>query len=1734
MSLRAAHHGYAYQDLVTGLSLVDLVLGVTTSVTVDVKGFPHDLFDDLTITSHTGARVRIQVKHTTADRLLTESSFSDQNRSLRLDRIFDSVLVDLASAPETLFRIVLRDGEPDNELSQVLCAVTPDNDPGDPLTGLPTKRFRFDPDALLSHEPWSTLVARIAVDDLRLACKQLVVDTSAPSCSLSFAEPGGVERALLRRATEDLGAGRAPNTRLSPEFVARALAQAATAARSLTGDVSRESLLPELGLVTDFGAVAEGHPVDTAVAVSRPDSMSATKHQIDTTAVEGGVVVMTGEPGVGKSWICEQLAEAYLAEDWIVARHHCWLGADDVSREERVVAETVIGSLLRSLETLVPTATVGLRPRFAASEEALSIAVAQCRATLPDRRLLLIVDGLDHVDRVVGRRSNDTLDPSARLVQQLLAVSLPPGACLVIASQPGSHLALAPLASPAAGQMSLPRMTRCEVETLARKHGLLSDPRDGSDIDAIEAHKIVDLVFERSGGNALYATYLCRHAAQVSPLELPGSIVASVDLRITRLGEVPDSAQDLDSYYEHLLAGLTPDQDLAIGVVALCNFALSSEELAEALPAVAPMLSDALAKLAPVITSQPGLGGLRIHHESLSRHVLRDRPAAWLRVIREAVATWLRGRGFFADSRAFRHLPELLMAMDEYDEFVELFEPSFVPDAIRNFHPPQAIARSLALLAQACALRFDWPTLISCVEKRKALDTYVIESLPESIVPYASVVVSLLGPDVVRERLIYEGRPTFATGLGLLLCRAVDRAGGSAPWHTYVSAWSAENHASDSSSDAEKRLVALSLQLGTLRLRARGGAPPIEPSTLASRFDATKAEDLEDLIDVLSACITRTALVEAAALMTVPLKQARVYLSLAALPQDVGVGMPSPLELARSALQVAPKLDFGAYVGFGIPAQQVLDAAGISDIEGALDAATEAVVGGPNVDPGVLQRWLSLIRLGHDLDPRLGMRCLGPLNGEGFYRAWLRYVVATIGLRSDVKAGITTPAEASATVKVALAELVKESSPFTGTPRACDLYSVHPLIHDSFERSLGVIQPSDLDAVLESLLAIGDRTTTTTNFGLPENGPLTVNALLALLARISDAIGATAIHALMTVVRERRDDSHAGYGMIADFELETAAICLAAGAHEEAAECWRRACLLLASYGGHKDPTLSELTRTVPVIAALDNDSARSCLTKLVDPVYLVAQHTDGRDTSHYVDDWWRQAVTVDPAGASRGAADLLLLAPGLEDRRAHATHTQLLETLATSGDPMLVGALRLTIGDLWRDPKVDLAIVSRLETEMGKEAATDEVVTTIAHHIAASYDDQALTHSSTQPDSHASAELADVIVRLGGPTIAIEAPYAAAVSPSSRPRDASYHPANLQNRLHAAQRPILPRGRAGVVAAARDYAKKRYDDSDAAPRWDFDGFVAAVGWRVLEAVGESGADAGIEMLDDLAREVPTYSDNAVFAAVGHGLANRCDLAVASDLRTVAGHALALAYTRTRGGGGWQEFAGESGLDLWTSACQLDKRAAETVLAQAIVAAVRHDEQRTYGVTQGTIFALAAGARDEGLRSSLACWEAAFMTIRGRLPGEPVRYKHGYRPSSATDEEVLGEALATLAVSTVAQPLRGDIRRALIAAAALLTCRPTLGQTAVAHALAAKLDAGRTLWLLDLVRANAGDAALEDSLRSTVTELAQSDWLSVRALAADILESHGYEVPTAPVTAPLPKVRLGFQAMVEG
>jgi hypothetical protein len=1741
MGLRPTHVGYGYQDLLTAIRLVDVVLGRATTVVVDTKMFEGDRFDDLTSSWRTGGRERLQIKHTADERELTLESFTGDRRGLQLDKVVASVIHDLRDHTDTSYRLVVRDAEPnDPALTRVLAPVAPNADPGPVAPGMSSTRMRFDAATLRAVDPWRSSLDHVEDEELRHVCEVLVVDVGMPACSLDIRSPGPAEQVLLRRVADELGAGRPPNRHRTPEDVALALIDAAKAARSLIGTVTAPDLLPRLDLAVDFGAVHEGHPVDPTVEVTRPTVLDGVATAVDVSAERGAAVVLTGGPGVGKSWLCEQLATR-LRRSWIVARHHCWLGSADTERERRVLTEVVIGSLLRQLEAAAPEAVARVRPRFAATSENLQQAVAEVRHSHPDRPIVLIVDGLDHVTRVVGRTDgavfSRTSDPATILVEELATLDLPRGAVVLIASQPGDHLA--PMKS--AATVTVPPLNRSEVLDLAQRLGVLTAVRGADNREAERAQAAVNLIHDRSRGNALYATYLCRQAVGPAALDSQEPPQISTTDPLERLRTVPASAQDLDSYYAYLLAGLTAGQRFAVGLLAVCDFAVTADELREIFPDTAPMLPAALSTVAPIVTQQPGIGGLKIHHESFSRFVRRDvGDERWLTTVRAAAAAWLARRGFFTDARAFRHLPELLVELDRDDDLDALIGPDFLCRAIAGLQPPTAIGHVLNLAARRSAARLDWPALVRLVELRGAADTYEADGIPDTLVDYADVLVALLGADAIAASLVYDGLPTVPARWGLQLCAAVDAAGAAVPWDTYLTAWE-DGRDRDNvqyGSDRDQDLH-LAVQRGRLRLPNRkvdehetddadGSRTESAARRLATHLAQEGLPPMPRLLDVFIDGLGAAAVLEAARLVTEPTLRAEALLHLADISADGHQDLPSPCTLATEAWHSSPGTDPVRMLRHGVSARDLVGAVLSSDIDATLHETTARVLRDSGVDrPDVVREWLTQVTLAREVDPQSLTRLLPELEGVGFYRAWLRFAVTTVGLGRDVDAGAILPESASAAVRVALDRLAQSAQPFTGRPRACDLWSIHSLVHQVFREAVGLLAEVDLEPALASLTSISGGTTTTTNLGTLPSGPLITTDLLAMLSRTVGQTAGTVVHRLTEQLRRAEVEGGAPYPQLAAFELEMTRISLNAGDREEALQCWQRAAHYMACYGSHKDTTIYELLDPLPDLAGADAEQARVRLARVRRLTYLVRKHTNGRGTSQTPVDWWRRLADLDAPAAARLAADVLLAEPGLEDARVDAVHHQLLGNEAADADPIVLAALRIAAGPGGRDLGRDVALLNRLaELSADDPAHAAGVLPVVANAISATYDDQPLMYTSRDDGPEPTAALRDAAERLGGDG---GPPRRPKPKPEPSPRWVGERQRSLDQVLHASQRPDLPIGAAGAIAAVRDRMSRRFDDEPDAPRWAEDALTSAIGWRLLQMATEDGADAAIGLLHRVVEEFNALSETRVLADVATGLDLRHDN-TDDPLGRVASAAYALAFTNIRGGG-WLTFAGRDRPDLWQRAVALDADTATGLLTGGIVTAIEGRRYATHGITRALVAAFSARSPDPADTRpgiAFACWDSAFQVIEHRLPGTTPYDDESYEPTTTrTARSDTDDALAHLALATIAMPSRDDRRRALVAATVLIAARPAVGQAAAARVLAADLGAGPLTWLLTVVRECSGDGHLTDEIAGELTALSQSDLLSVRTSAAEILASSGRRVPSPPATAAHPALQHG-------
>jgi hypothetical protein len=1718
--LQAAHRGYAYQDLVIATRLTDVLLGGIVHADVDRKLVHDDRFDDLTAIDANGHRERVQIKKLSTIAPLAIPTFTTERRSLKLDALLACALADRAGpgakARTHLFRVVMSDALPDNAiLRHVLRPAT--DDPGPFVPGMATVRLRFDPDALWPTTtvsdpmPLAASQAFAFLQDGRFTraqlvwfCNNTIIELQAPSASLDLISPGLAERLLIDRVTHDIGAGSYPNENRSPTDVAAALIRTVSAARAGTGSVTPADLLRQAQLRQDFGAVARAHPIDVTVEVARRATTADVARNAALAADDSIPLLVIGPPGQGKSWICQRVQDKLTTSGWLVAEHYCFLGDADEERQARAHADRVIGSLLHRLSDADPTIVAEQRPRFSADDRLLIEAVTRARDRHPECRVALLIDGLDHVTRVLGATSGQE-HPSEVLAERLAALRLPQGSVVIVLSQPGQHLQA--LRDVGALVMDMPGLEQDELKQLAERWHLMDLPAlqlpptsaDGEVVDANKLGAFLDALADRSGGNALYATYLCREA-----LRAPAS---SID-PVSALLSLPTFDGTLAAYYSHLCRALGDGKWVA-DIIALLDFAVSRAELREMRPDLGNRIDAALDQLGPVLIERAMQGGIRVYHESFSRYwlgiVANDPPSTLGRLAQ--VATWLTGKGLFQDSRAFRFLLPTLARANRFQEVVNTVDADFAWRSVAAGFTTSAIQANLATAAKCAASLNDWPAVVRCIELSRAAEAYEYERLETTLVQFSDVAMELLGADTFGSRLLFDGRTTVPARAGLRLCAQIDASGVSAPWSEYLAAFDRERK-DDSTSYGEDsdREVSLAVLRGRLRLAASKPDGSVDLERLA-RYIETAGLPPSRVIDL---AIDTLGIDETSDLLSRLSERGTYSLALAerlAVSHE-SVAQKTATQLAESAVNARECAGQACrFFRFGISAD-VFEPIGLEAARDRLLDLTRQVQGQRiQLEPAPISLWLDACAIAARRDS-LGLATAEALiQGEGWYRCWLRFVIALC--RAEVQPPDHRASEAINALKL----LTDDLRPFVGDPRACDLYRLQSVIVSTLRRAIRLVSDALWPDATHILLRVSDETSTTL-FG-EMGGPLARDTLLDLLVSTSNSSRYNVNEAIIAATLSQ-DAGRRYYSDVAGFHLAAARLALMSGKRQIAEQHWQSATKLFVAYGWHKDTTIYELVDPLEHLVAVDREAVQERLEVLQPLCERVLFHTDRKETRGARARWWKLLAAADPLSlAGLTTSELLRHCnepyDGFENARCDLWRAQ-----CQSADAFVAGACRLTLkGGLYSD---DAAALARLTAS----PVPHDEVSDLLRLLIARADERPIRYSYSnnaellRADSKRVDEINHVVAGQGLPRAL---PLVLQEDDDRTVRANHRLNTSLRDLLQAQYSIEFDIGVKGLSRAIDLWRQRPYDSVH--ERWEPERFLNAIGYRLLDLL-QGGrtqeAELGIRAVADA---VSLSSERNLLGDIAEGLANY-------GFTSQAALAYTLHWTRTRGHGGWLNFGGITNLVSLREAISLDAKIALEVLAGEVDRALR-GTYGSLGISQALILALGTlnwgsdVAWPNGHTSAqiaFLAWDEAARVIGARLPrvdasDDPeLPYSRTQRPTTAFSS--VDSALVMATFAGIGHPSREQKRRSLIAIQAIVRTFPELACEALGVVFQHLTEPATTAWLLaSLQDANPGGRVVQ-CCRDHLARLATSPYLLVRTLARQLLSE------VEPITEPLP------------
>ena len=272
----------------------------------------------------------------------------------------------------------------------------------------------------------------------------------------------------------------------------------------------------------------------------------------DIGDVEGGVRVLTGKPGSGKSTYLSKLHEVLIDEGYVCLRHHYHISPSDDDPQARLLAARVVEALKAQLkehsEALGDLAHVNSRD--VSLSEFMAALAAWARSQ--GQAAVLLIDGLDHAARY---------DASSELKELLLGACHPQrGLWILLGMQEIAQDQLPQVVTDLAPEENWMVIRGLDDNAVER---LVKENRAGLQLpeDATELRLFLRKIEEITKGNPLHLRYTLKEVAGVSS----GRIATAHDL-----SHVIPYDREIENYYEVLwrqLSGVSRSMLMAISFV---------------------------------------------------------------------------------------------------------------------------------------------------------------------------------------------------------------------------------------------------------------------------------------------------------------------------------------------------------------------------------------------------------------------------------------------------------------------------------------------------------------------------------------------------------------------------------------------------------------------------------------------------------------------------------------------------------------------------------------------------------------------------------------------------------------------------------------------------------------------------------------------------------------------------------------------------------------------------------------------------------------------------------------------------------------------------------------------------------------------------------------------------------------------------------------------------------------
>ncbi len=772
MGLSDAHKGYEYQDLLTSYFIIDDLLKCNSSeFKVDVKEYNDDKFDDLTVINKNGV-VKRQIKYSD-NKTVAKDDFSSTDYDLALDVLYNSwEKAKLEHERDVSIKILLAwDYNDDIDFLEDLGT-------SDDFTSPNVKQYMINIDKIWfvdEERPissWRRLrknVENISREKFKEFLQDLKVELCLPKASLDIVNQGEMERITVE-CLKDFGVGTYPNNEISPEGVLLKLMNIVKNARANQRILKTEQVVSSLGLVVGYGNIEQLFPIDSSCNIYDENIFDDFYSNIR----DNNKTILIGEPGSGKSWFVTNFIEYLKSKNILFARHYCYTSLDDIFYSGRITSNIFMANLINDIILVCPELKDVKTSRFGVDEKELQSLIDGI-----DKEVILIIDGLDHIERIKSLNESDVVANKTDIIEIIKRINVPSKVKIVVVSQPVSEVL----------ELRKHNYKLTEIENWDEKIiGKYLDSRSISANVEVNEVSLSSYLFSKSNGNPLYVAYLVNELSKSSALD------SYVDI----LDSIPNYNAGLKGYYNYLLEQIDEDHKVVYALSG-ASFYLNIEELMVITGSSYYYVEKRIKILRSILRLSTVNGGFIIYHESFRRYILELLNYNGLPIfdnVYKDLIVWLQDTGVYNNIKAYNNLFRLLYESCQYDSLLEYANIEFLSESLFRGYAFDVIKKNSDYIVKAATKKKSFSKLVELSELSNIVlnAEFDFEIYEEK---FSTCIGQLHGFQWLSEMLIYEGKMSMSLEEGLRVCYSCSRNSVTPPWKNYIHGMLERNKTSD-------------------------------------------------------------------------------------------------------------------------------------------------------------------------------------------------------------------------------------------------------------------------------------------------------------------------------------------------------------------------------------------------------------------------------------------------------------------------------------------------------------------------------------------------------------------------------------------------------------------------------------------------------------------------------------------------------------------------------------------------------------------------------------------------------------------------------------------------------------------------------------------------------------------------------------------------------------------------